>query len=125
MKSLTATLALCTALSAPAAVAARPVTLNTTLNPYGGDGAYVDLAPESAVTIFLPVADPERIKARIVYDWPLEAPVEKGAQIGTLKVWIGETLNQETPLFAVNSVPVGPLHRRAFHALQELMLFWL
>ena len=92
---------------------------------YGGDGAYVDLAPESAVTIFLPVADPERIKARIVYDWPLEAPVEKGAQIGTLKVWIGETLNQETPLFAVNSVPVGPLHRRAFHALQELMLFWL
>ncbi len=92
---------------------------------YGGDGSYVDLAPESAVTIFIPVADPERIKARIVYDWPLEAPVEKGAQIGALKVWTGDTLNQETPLFATNSVPVGPLHRRAFHALQELMLFWL
>jgi hypothetical protein len=43
MKSLTAALALCTALSAPAAVAARPVTLNTTLNPYGGDGAYLSL----------------------------------------------------------------------------------
>ena len=41
MKSLLATLALGTALIFPGAAMARPVTLTTTLNNYGGDGAYL------------------------------------------------------------------------------------
>jgi len=41
MKSLLATLALSTALTAPGLVSARPVTFATTLNNYGGDGAYL------------------------------------------------------------------------------------
>ena len=44
MKSVHAALALTTALTHPAvAVSARPVTLTTTLNAYGGDGAYLVL----------------------------------------------------------------------------------
>ncbi|WP_111430578.1 DUF2271 domain-containing protein [Rhodobacteraceae bacterium DSL-40] len=44
MKSVLAALALTTALTLPAvAVSARPVTLTTTLNAYGGDGAYLVL----------------------------------------------------------------------------------
>ena len=47
MKSLLAALALTTALSTalvlPGAAQARPVTLTTTLNAYGGDGAYLAL----------------------------------------------------------------------------------
>ena len=42
MKSLLATLALTTALTLPGLAMARPVTLTTTLNTYGGNGA--DLA---------------------------------------------------------------------------------
>lgn len=41
MKTLLSALALTTALTAPAL--ARPVTLTTTLNSYGGDGAYLAL----------------------------------------------------------------------------------
>ncbi|MDP5085550.1 MAG: DUF2271 domain-containing protein [Yoonia sp.] len=41
MKSLLATLALTTALTMPGLAMARPVTLTTTLNSYGGDGAYL------------------------------------------------------------------------------------
>ena len=41
MKSLLATLALTTALTLPGLAMARPVTLTTTLNSYGGDGAYL------------------------------------------------------------------------------------
>jgi hypothetical protein len=41
MKSLLAALALTTALTAPGLAIARPVTLTTTLNSYGGDGAYL------------------------------------------------------------------------------------
>ncbi|OWY13713.1 Tat pathway signal protein [Thioclava sp. F34-6] len=43
MKSLLATLALSTALTVPALASAQPVTLKTTLNNYGGDGAYLAL----------------------------------------------------------------------------------
>ena len=39
MKSFLATLALTTALTLPGLAMARPVTLTTTLNNYGGDGA--------------------------------------------------------------------------------------
>jgi hypothetical protein len=41
MKSFLAALVLATALTAPSLALARPVTLTTTLNDYGGDGAYL------------------------------------------------------------------------------------
>jgi len=43
MKSLVAVLALTTALTFPGLALARPVTLTTTLNDYGGNGAYLAL----------------------------------------------------------------------------------
>jgi len=43
MKSLLASLALTTALTLPGLAMARPVKLATTLNNYGGDGAYLAL----------------------------------------------------------------------------------
>ena len=43
MKSLLAALALTTALTMPQIAMAKPVTLTTTLNDYGGDGAYLAL----------------------------------------------------------------------------------
>lgn len=41
MKTLFAALALTTALTAPGMALSRPVTLTTTLNSYGGNGAYL------------------------------------------------------------------------------------
>jgi hypothetical protein len=43
MKSLLAALAMTTALTVPGLAIARPVTLMTTLNNYGGNGAYLAL----------------------------------------------------------------------------------
>lgn len=43
LKSLLATLTVTTALTLPGLAVARPVTLTTTLNNYGGDGAYFAL----------------------------------------------------------------------------------
>ena len=43
MKTLLASLALTTALTLPGLAMARPVTIATTLNNYGGDGAYLAL----------------------------------------------------------------------------------
>ena len=41
MKSIFAALALTTALTLPSLAVARPITVTTTLNQYGGDGAYL------------------------------------------------------------------------------------
>ncbi|MGJ5086537.1 DUF2271 domain-containing protein [Bradyrhizobium sp. HKCCYLRH1065] len=43
MRSMIAALAVTTALTAPGLAMARPVTLTTTLNNYGGNGAYLAL----------------------------------------------------------------------------------
>lgn len=92
---------------------------------YGGQQSGVPVAAKDAIDIFVPITNAERLKARIVFDWPLNAPVEEGDQVATLKVWVGDTLSQQTPLYAADSVDTGPLHSRALDALQELMLFWL
>ena len=63
--------------------------------------------------------------ASIVYEGPVVAPVEAGTPVGALKVWIGDTLSQETPLFAAEDVAVGSLHQRAFDAVEELLVGWL
>jgi D-alanyl-D-alanine carboxypeptidase (penicillin-binding protein 5/6) len=90
-----------------------------------GASSDLPLTSNEPIDIFVPTANSDRLTARIVYDWPLSAPVEEGSQVGHMRVWIGETLSQETPLYAAESVEQGPIHRRALDALQELMLFWL
>ena len=63
--------------------------------------------------------------ARIVYEGPVVAPVEAGIPVGSLKIWIGDTLSQETPLFTAESVGVGALHQRAIGAVEELLIGWM
>jgi D-alanyl-D-alanine carboxypeptidase (penicillin-binding protein 5/6) len=52
-------------------------------------------------------------------------PVEQGARIATLKVWTGDALSQETPLYAGETVEQGGLKRRAIDAIKELALGWI
>ena len=53
------------------------------------------------------------------------APVAEGAPVGALKVWIGQTLSQETPLYTAETVGLGALHQRAADAAMELLTGWL
>jgi D-alanyl-D-alanine carboxypeptidase (penicillin-binding protein 5/6) len=92
---------------------------------FGGDRPGVPLKAKGPVAIFIPITNKDRLIARIVYEGPLAAPVEEGTRVGTLRVWIGDTLSQETPLFAAESVGVGSLHQRAWDAVGELLVGWL
>lgn len=92
---------------------------------YGGAHSSLPLRAKGPVSIFVPVNSPDRLNARIVYDWPVKAPIAEGTQIGHLRVFVGDTLSQETPLYAAQSVARGSLYQRALDALQELMLSWL
>ncbi len=92
---------------------------------YGGSKSGVALKAKGSVSIFVPITNRDRLKARIVYQGPVKAPVKTGSEVGQLRVWIGETLSQETPLYAAEDIDVGPLHSRALDALEELMTGWL
>lgn len=96
---------------------------------YGGERASVGLVAKTPVDVYVPVNNPDRLTARVIYRWPLAAPVENGYQAGTLKVFSGSRVVREVPLFTNAAIAQGGLSRRALDALVELsetLLFsWL
>jgi serine-type D-Ala-D-Ala carboxypeptidase (penicillin-binding protein 5/6) len=92
---------------------------------FGGAKSGVALKAKAPVVIFLPIANRDKLTARIVYEGPVAAPIEEGQPVGALRVWIGDTLSQETPLFAAEPVGVGSLPQRALDAAKELAVGWL
>ncbi len=92
---------------------------------YGGEKSGVSLRASGPVSILVPVANRDRLIARIVYQGPVVAPVEEGTPVGALKVWIGDTMSQETPLFAAEPIAQGSIHSRALDAVEELLIGWL
>ncbi|MCM2474715.1 D-alanyl-D-alanine carboxypeptidase [Rhizobium sp. CG5] len=92
---------------------------------YGGAASSIDLIAKAPVEIFVPIANPERLSARIVYRWPLSAPVAAGDQAGVLRIFSGERLLREVPLQTAAAVEPGSLRRKATDALLELLFFWL
>ena len=95
----------------------------------GGQSSSVGLVAKTPVDVYIPINNPDRLTARIVYRWPLTAPVDAGYEAGTLKVFSGTRLVREIPLYTDKAVERGSLGSRAFDALMELtetMLFsWL
>ncbi|TPK60565.1 D-alanyl-D-alanine carboxypeptidase [Mesorhizobium sp. B2-4-19] len=92
---------------------------------FGGAKSGVMLKAKGPIDIFLPITNRDKLAARIVYTGPVAAPVEEGQPVGALRVWIGDTLSQETPLFAAESIGVGTLPQRALDAVKELAIGWL
>jgi D-alanyl-D-alanine carboxypeptidase (penicillin-binding protein 5/6) len=89
---------------------------------YGGTRAGVPLRAPGAVKLMVPRNVREKIIARVVYTGPVQAPVEKGQNIGRLKVWRGDSVALEVPLQAADGVGTGSLSQRAFDAVTELMI---
>ncbi|MBO6719857.1 MAG: D-alanyl-D-alanine carboxypeptidase [Rhizobiaceae bacterium] len=92
---------------------------------YGAEKSSVALRADGPVSIFVPITNRDRLIARVVYRGPVIAPVEEGTELGVLRVWIGDTLSQETPLYAAESVGQGSLYQRAIDAVEELAIGWL
>ena len=87
---------------------------------FGGDHGSVPLVAKKPVRLLLPRGSNDRIVARIVYQGPVQAPVEQGVPIGRLKVTRGEVQALDVPLYAGEAVGVGSLPRRAVDGLLEL-----
>jgi D-alanyl-D-alanine carboxypeptidase (penicillin-binding protein 5/6) len=89
---------------------------------YGGARGRVPLIAGGSVSLLVPRNSSERVLARLVYQGPVRAPIEKGQQIGQLKVWRGEKVVLEVPLQASEAVGRGNLSQRAFDAATELVI---
>jgi D-alanyl-D-alanine carboxypeptidase (penicillin-binding protein 5/6) len=92
---------------------------------YGGDASTVPLVAGEQVDVFLPKDNSQRLVARVVYDWPVRAPVEPGRTVGTLKIWNDKQLLREVPVRTEGTVREGTLRSRALDALIELLFFWI
>lgn len=92
---------------------------------FGGDRSRVPLLAAGDVDIYIPVDNPDRIRARITYTWPLKAPVKADQKIGTMTITVGDRPVRDVDVFAGAAVGTGTLTSKAFDGLKELLFFWL
>jgi D-alanyl-D-alanine carboxypeptidase (penicillin-binding protein 5/6) len=77
------------------------------------------------VDVFIPLAEKSQLQVRLVYDGPLQAPIASGQPVGSLQVWIGESIAKSFQLAAAEDVALGSLRSRAADAAHELAFGWL
>lgn len=92
---------------------------------YGGVVSAVPLRTESDISTFMPRKDRDLVRARIVYDGPLSAPIKQGTELASLEIWIGPTLSSSQKLVAAENIEIGSLPSRTFDAVKELAIGWL
>ncbi len=92
---------------------------------YGGEKGRVALRADGPLHVLVARTNRDPLRARAVYQGPIEAPVKAGMRVGVLKVWQGDRLIQETPLYTAEAIGEGELYQRALGAIKELLLGWL
>ncbi|MCB1480289.1 MAG: D-alanyl-D-alanine carboxypeptidase family protein [Tepidamorphaceae bacterium] len=92
---------------------------------FGGMQGRLPVAGKGPIHLLVPKGAQPDLRARIVYQGPVDAPVEKGARIASLHVYDGDSELLSVPLYAQEDVDVGPLHKRALDsALALLKQLW-
>jgi D-alanyl-D-alanine carboxypeptidase (penicillin-binding protein 5/6) len=93
---------------------------------WGGQRMYVPLVGEGDVNIWLP-RNPtgQKLKAHIVYQWPLKPPLKKGDQVALLRVTTASEAMSEVPLYAAEDVEPGGTMRRGLDSILCLATRWL
>ena len=91
---------------------------------FGGNAHQVDLISKVPVDLLVPRGSVDQIKAQIVYQGPVRAPVAAGQPIGVIRITAATGLSKEAPLFAADDVPLGSMRERAVDAMREILLGW-
>jgi D-alanyl-D-alanine carboxypeptidase (penicillin-binding protein 5/6) len=93
---------------------------------WGGNRMYVPLdggaVPVSVLLPRLPVN--QRLKAEIVYNGPLKAPIKKGDKVATLRVTSSTKAINEVPLYAAEDIEPAGVMRRGIDTLVHMTLSW-
>jgi len=96
---------------------------------FGGQSSSVALTAKEPVGVMVQKNGADKLLARITYTGPVRAPVDGGQLVGTVRVWRGQSQNQnvavEVPVYASESIGKGSMTRRAFDTASELVIGWL
>lgn len=88
---------------------------------YGGAQSTVALIGKNDIHVLSLQSTTERFAARVVYEGPLRAPVAKGAEVAKLRVYRGDQLAHEAPLYAAEAIAAGGILGRAFDSAYEFV----
>lgn len=77
-----------------------------------GEMESVDLAPTEPLYVTLPLGRESAIQAALDAPDTLDAPLEAGAVVGTVKIMLGERVLAESPVAVAEAVPEGGLFKR-------------
>ncbi len=93
---------------------------------WGGDRMYVSLTGNGDVAVVLPrFPANQKLRAEIVYNGPLKAPIRKGDQVAKLRVTSSSAASSEVPLYAAEDVvPAGKM-KRGFDTLLHMATRWI
>ena len=91
---------------------------------FNGAQSRVGLVSRAPVQLLMPLQTQVTLRAEVVYDGPLNAPVQAGRVVGVVRVITSDGLSVEAPVYTAADVGVGPLSRRALDGLEELLLGW-
>ena len=86
---------------------------------FGGERGRVPLVGAGAIRMLVPKGVSEKYIVRAAYTGPLRTPVKKGAEVARLKVFRGDTIVLEAPLYAGADVGAGGLFQRVIDITTE------
>jgi D-alanyl-D-alanine carboxypeptidase (penicillin-binding protein 5/6) len=89
---------------------------------FGGESRSVKLASREPIKVMVPKNGSEKLIARIVYSGPVRAPIQEGQRIGVVRVWRGQNVAMEAPVYAAEAIGSGSTMRRAIDGASELVI---
>jgi serine-type D-Ala-D-Ala carboxypeptidase (penicillin-binding protein 5/6) len=93
---------------------------------WGGDRMNVPLIGNGGVVVVLPrFPANQKLKAEIVYNGPLKAPIAKGDQVARLRVTSSTDATSEVPLYAAEDVKPAGTWKRGFDTLLHMATKWI
>jgi len=93
---------------------------------WGGTQHYVPLVGQGSINIILPATADPRIKAAIVYNGPIKAPIRKGDKVAVLRVTSADsTSTNDIPLYAGDDIDQSNFAMRGLDSLLVLAFGWL
>jgi D-alanyl-D-alanine carboxypeptidase (penicillin-binding protein 5/6) len=93
---------------------------------WGGNRMFVPLTGNGDVHLVLPKFPAnQKVKAEIVYKWPLKPPLKKGDQVATLRITTSSEATSEAPLVIAEDVERGGVMRRGLDSILHLATRWI
>ncbi len=89
---------------------------------FGGKTTGVKVASPAPIAILIQRGSRDKLKAQVVYTGPIRAPVAKGQPVGRLVVTRNDTIVQEIPVQATETVERGSLRQRAIDGTREVLI---